>query len=233
MSFAAILVLVLLAQEQPDKIWNGVFTRAQADRGKASYDKECSNCHNQDLNGSARGPALRGDRFLGNWLNGSVNALYSKIRFSMPATYPETVSDAVKLDIVTYLLEVSGFPAGSAELKMDTNELDAIQIVKQGVREVPNFALVQVVGCLEPGPKNTWMLTKTSEPAAIREDTPLNLQDSKPLGTQTFVLVSVAQFQPESHRGEKMEARGLLYREPSENRLNLTALRKVAANCGK
>ena len=51
------------------------------------------------------------------------------------------------------------------------------------------------------------------------------------LGAQTFVLVSAAQFQPESHRGEKMEARGLLYREPAENRLNLTALQKVAASC--
>jgi mono/diheme cytochrome c family protein len=225
-----VLAAGILAGQQPDKIWDGVFTAAQAQRGKASFDKECSNCHNQDLNGSARAPGLRGDRFLGNWLNGSVNALYSKIRFSMPATYPETVSDAVKLDILTYLLEVNGFPAGSAELKMDADELERIQIVRKGAREVPNFVLVRVVGCLEPGPKNTWVLTKTSEPIAIREDTPADSQNAS-LGAQTFVLVSAAQFQPESHRGEKMEARGLLYREPAENRLNLTALQRVAASC--
>ena len=250
-SAAAVLMFMLPAQAQrggrgggkqapntadaSDRIWDGVFTQAQAERGKASFDKECSNCHNQDLNGSARAPGLRGDRFLGNWMNGSVNALYSKIRFSMPATYPETVADAVKLDILTYLLQVNGFPAGPAELKMDANELEGIQMVKKGAREVPNFALVHVVGCLEPGPKNTWMLTKTSEPAVTREDapTPAELQEAaaQPLGAQTFVLVSVGPFLPESHRGEKVEARGLLYRDPAENRLNLTALQKIAAGC--
>jgi hypothetical protein len=40
------------------------------------------------------------------------------------------------------------------------------------------------------------------------------------LGAQTFVLVSAAQL-----------ARGVLYREPVENRLNLTSLQKLAASC--
>jgi hypothetical protein len=230
---AAILASALFAQS--DKIWNGVYTTTQAERGKTAFDKECTNCHNRDLNGSVRGPALHGDRFMQNWVNGSVNNLYSKIRFSMPATYPETVADDVKLDIVAYLLQVNEFPAGSAELKMDEEELDGIQIVKKGSTEVPNFALVQVIGCLTQGANKTWMLTKTTDPVQTREETStsvaLKTAAAKSLGAQTYLLVSAGAFHPESHKGEKVEARGLLYREPGENRLNLTSLQTVAPSC--
>src|SRR6516225_4600589 len=129
-------------------VWDGVYSAAQAERGKAAFETSCVSCHNRDLAGSVRGPALRGDKFMLSWQNGSVNNLYSKIRFSMPATYPETVSDDVKLDIVTYLLQANGFPTGSAELKMEADRLEAIQIVKKGNTELPNFVLVQAVGCL-------------------------------------------------------------------------------------
>lgn len=212
----------LFAQQNDSRIWDGVYTAAQADRGKAAYDTSCTNCHNRDLNGSVRAPALRGERFMLTWQNGSVNNLFTKIRFSMPATYPETVADDVKLDIVTYLLQVNGFPAGSAELKMDADQLDNIQIAKKGAQELPNFALVQMVGCLAQGANNTWTLTQASEPAVTKEGAPPAAASA--LGSQSFLLVSVHSFHPESHRGEKVEARGLLYREPNENRLNLTFL---------
>ena len=223
--------LPLAAQIDNNKIWNGIYTSAQADRGKAGFEKSCTNCHNRDLNGSDRGPSLHGDRFMADWLNGSVNALYSKIRFSMPATYPETVADDVKLDIVTYLLQVNGFPAGAAELTNDADELETIQIVKKGSQDLPNFALVQLVGCLTPGPNKTWTLTRASDPVATKDEVSA-APSSQPLGAQTFLLISVGAFHPETHQGEKMEARGLLYREPAGNRLNLTSLQTVASSCG-
>ncbi len=230
---AMVLAPALFAQN--DKIWSGVYTTAQAERGKTAFDKECTNCHNRDLNGSARGPALHGDRFMLDWVNGSVNNLYSKIRFSMPANYPETVADDVKLDIVAYLLQVNEFPAGSAELKTDEDELEGIQIVKKGATEVPNFALVQVIGCLAQGTNNSWTLTNTTDPLQTREETStaaaLKGAEGKSLGAQTYLLVSAAAFHPESHAGQKVEARGLLYREPGENRLNLTSLQTVAQSC--
>ena len=55
--------------------------------------------------------------------------------------------------------------------------------------------------------------------------------ESKPLGDQSYVLVSVNAFKPASHTGHKMEARGLLYRQPGENRLNLTSLRMLSPTC--
>jgi len=229
------MALSAFAQTNPDKIWDGVYTEAQAARGKDAFVTSCSNCHNLDLSGSARAPALKGDRFMLSWQNGSVNNLFVKIRDSMPATYPETVADDVKLDIITYLLQVNSFPAGPSELRLNAGELESVQIVQKGRRGVPNFSLVQVVGCLERGPGQAWVLAKTSEPAVTKDDTPSTaaIQDavSQPLGTQSFVLVSAGAFSPASHIGHKMEARGLLYRDGGENRLNLTSLQMAASTC--
>ena len=61
-------------------IWDGLFTGAQADRGKATFDQSCSRCHNSNLRGSDRGPTLVGDAFLANWLDGTLDALFSFIQ---------------------------------------------------------------------------------------------------------------------------------------------------------
>jgi hypothetical protein len=76
-----------------------------------------------------RAPALRGDRFMQNWQNGSVAVRFSKISDSMPANYPETVPEETKIDILAYLLQQNAFPAGATELKLDEKELADIQIV--------------------------------------------------------------------------------------------------------
>jgi hypothetical protein len=87
---------------------------------------------------------------------------------------------------------------------------------------VPNFALVQEVGCLARGPGQAWMLNKTNEPAVTRPAVTKEDTQSTPdmhdavtqlLGTQSFVLVSAGAFSPVSHVGHKMEARSLLCRD--------------------
>jgi mono/diheme cytochrome c family protein len=220
---------VLPAQDN-DKIWSGVYTTAQAERGQAAFVKSCSNCHNSTLDGTIRAPALRGDRFMSDWINTNVDTLFTKLRDTMPATYPETVADDVKLDILTYLLQANSFPAGSSELKLDEKELANIQIVKQGAREIPNFALVAITGCLTQGPGNSWILTSAGGPTVTKEET-ATTPTAGPLGTETYLLVSVTAFRPASHQGQKVEARGLLYRDPKENRINLTSLQTVSADC--
>src|SRR5215471_18115019 len=96
MMTAAALCAQSSAAAKQDDIWKGVFSTIQAERGKEAYLKNCSNCHNLDLSGSVRAPALKGDRFLADWLNGSLSNLYSRMRFSMPANFPESVPDDVK-----------------------------------------------------------------------------------------------------------------------------------------
>lgn len=231
----AVAAAAACASEQDGRIWNGVYTATQAARGKARFEESCSNCHNSDLNGSVRGPALHGDRFFKDWENTSANVLFVKLRDTMPATYPDAVSEEVKLDILAYLLQTNGFPAGNTELKLDRKELDEILIVRKGEQAAPNFSLVRVVGCLAPGAGKYWTLTRATEPSVIRDETPTtaDLKDAaaKPLGADAFELLGTFPFQPDSHKGQKMEARGLLYRDSAKNLLNLTSLATTGADC--
>jgi mono/diheme cytochrome c family protein len=230
---AGLLSLTSAAQLGAQNIWDGVYTTAQAERGKTAFETSCINCHNRDLAGSVRGPALRGDKFMLDWQDGSVNNLFTKIRFSMPATYPDSVSDEVKIDIVSYLLQVNGFPTGSEELKTDADRLEAIQIVKKGNTALPNFVLVQTNGCLTAGPqggsnKKSWILTHATEPVATKQDAPTAAAQP---GSETFLLISASAFEPQAHQGETVAVKGLLYREPGQNRLNLTSLQTIAPHC--
>jgi S-disulfanyl-L-cysteine oxidoreductase SoxD len=220
-------------------VWDGVFTAAQADRGKtAASQGRCTGCHGPELGGTERAPALKGAAFLANWEDGSVNRLFAKIRDGMPPGNTDQLSAAAKLDVVTFLLRENGFPTGSVELPSDADALDSIQIVKKGAdsNAAPNFALVQVIGCLADDRENGWMLTDATEPIVTRDDMPtaaaLKNAEAKPLGRQTLRLVSVgASLKAESLKGAKVEARGLLYREPAYADLNLTSLTSVTARC--
>jgi mono/diheme cytochrome c family protein len=218
-------------------VWDGVYTAAQAERGKANYlTGRCGGCHQLDLSGD-RGPALKGEAFLSHWENGPVNGLFKKISETMPPNGPNETTDEAKIDIVAFLLQSNGFPPGATELKLDAEALDRIEIVKKGViATAPNFALVQVVGCLAQGPDSKgWVLTRTSEPLVTKDEAPtaplLKAAAAKPLGDQTYQLVSVTPFKPEAHKGHKVEARGLLYRDPADARLNLTSLQMVGESC--
>ena len=221
-------------------IWDGVFTADQAARGKtALLQNGCNGCHGPELAGD-RGPSLKGERFISAWENGSLNRLFVKLRDTMPPLNAEQVSPNTKIDIVAYLLQVNGFPSGSAELGLDADALEGLQVVRKGADNgvAPNFALVQVLGCLTQNPDGRWLLSNSTEPSATKDETAtsagLKTAEASLLGTQTFELVSVTRsFQAESHKGHKMEARGLLYREPNHAELNLTSLAMIASSCGK
>jgi mono/diheme cytochrome c family protein len=217
-------------------IWDGVFTEAQADRGKAALSQNgCNGCHGAELAGD-RGPALKGDRFVADWENGSINRLFLKIRDTMPPLNAEQVTPATKLDIVAYLLKVNGFPSGTATLGAD--DVENVQIVKRGTdgTAVANFSLVEVVGCLTLNQNNKWVLTSSTEPVVTKEENPtpaaLSAAKAKRLGSLTFDLVSVSPFlKPESHKSHKVDVRGLLYRDTRYSEVNLTSLDTVSASC--
>ena len=97
-----------------------------------------------------------------------------------------------------------------------------------GAAAAANFALVQVLGCLQQR-SDGWVLTNTTEPVVTKEDAPappaVKSTGTQVPGTQVFELVGVRpSFQPESHKGHEMDARGFLYRVPNRNRLSLTSL---------
>src|SRR5690349_14695280 len=66
------------------KVWDGVYTAAQAARGKPRFEASCSRCHNVALAGSERGPALKGAAFWSKWENENLGSLYTLMRDTMP-----------------------------------------------------------------------------------------------------------------------------------------------------
>jgi mono/diheme cytochrome c family protein len=97
----------------------GVYTAAQAMRGEASFENNCSECHMSDLSGRA-GPALKGDTFMADWRGKTLSALVEKIKTTMPADWRTQLNDARTLDIVAFLLRGNGFAAGDEELTADS-----------------------------------------------------------------------------------------------------------------
>jgi len=210
-------------QPAQPRIWQGVYTTAQADRGKAAFLASCQRCHNADLSGD-RGPALKGERFTTSWGGGSVGRLFEKIRDTMPVFATSTIDEATKLDIVTFILQTNGFPTGTAELKAD--DLDAIQILARGEQpKAQNFARVQVVGCLARADENRYVLTSASEPVAVASDsTSLPLPTA---GSGRVVLLNAAPFNPADQVGQRIEVRGLVYRDEGDTLLTVSALKAV------
>jgi hypothetical protein len=125
----------------------------------------------------------------------------------------------------------NGFPAGTRELVVG-NDLATIQLVRQGEQaRVQNFSLVRTIGCLTRSENDAWVLGRSSEPVATTDDAPkqgeLASAASQALGSGSFVLLSVGRFNPATSQGQKVEARGLIYRENERSLLTVTSLRAV------
>ena len=62
-------------------------------------------------------------------------------------------------------------------------------------------------------------------------DEELTRAAERPPGPHTFQLVSVTPFKPESFKGQKVEAKGLMFRAPNRDRLNVSSIQPVASSC--
>jgi mono/diheme cytochrome c family protein len=110
-------------------VWNAVYTAAQADRGAAVYAQECANCHGAGLEGADMSPALVGAAFMASWNDLTLGDLFERIRISMPADRPGTLSRQQMADVIAHMLRGNRFPAGSTELPTDTPALRALKFV--------------------------------------------------------------------------------------------------------
>ena len=217
-------------------VWDGVFTAAQAERGREAFATHCSTCHGKDLEGGA-GPALTGEQFFDNWREDSVKSLFSFIQTQMPQGARGSLGAETYLDILAYILSKNMVPAGSKVLTNDA--LESIQLVgKDGPAPIPKFALITIVGCLAKS-GDEWKLDRVSAPVRTRQEkpTPADVKSSaaRPLGTGTFRLVYIdalgPAFLPERHVGEKLHGQGYLLSNDKGDGLSVTWLETVASTC--
>lgn len=216
-----------------------VYTEAQAARGKTVYEANCITCHLPDLDGSAnpdagaRGAPLVGSRFVQDFGESKVSALFNKMKRDMPSGRPGTLTDQEYLDAASYVLQRNRFPAGATELTEET--AGEFWIPGAGGAEgLANYTLVTTVGCLHQDPTRSWLLTSSQElkkTDATAGASPAVVADGP--GEFTFRLLDAISYNPEPHNGHTMRVTGYMVRLGAEIRVNVQSLQMVGASCGK
>ncbi len=102
-------------------VWDGVYTDAQAERGRTSYQQTCLSCHRDDLRGDSTAPSLVGESFLFLWGDMDVGELSARIQKVMPPERPGSLPAQTYTDIVAFILQKNGFPAGGTELAAESD----------------------------------------------------------------------------------------------------------------
>jgi mono/diheme cytochrome c family protein len=102
----------MAALASPRTTRDGVFTAAQAARGKAVYDKSCANCH----------PTEFYVERLARWENRPVSDLFESLAASMPQDNPGSLLTSEYVDALAYIFSITGAPSGSSELTTESME---------------------------------------------------------------------------------------------------------------
>lgn len=117
------------AADTPRTTANGLYTAAQSARGKAAYAQHCASCHGEALGGQMA-PTLTG-AFWTAWQGRTMGELYGIVQGSMPQQAPASLPASDYADIVAYMLQAGGYPAGTAELPADETALEPVTIGKR------------------------------------------------------------------------------------------------------
>lgn len=103
------------------------FTAEQAARGKTAYAANCVSCHGQNLISATYGTPLAGPYFDSKWRGKTAAALFAKAK-TMPPSRPDSLGDETYADLVAYMLEVNGLPAGDVPLPTDPDALEQMVV---------------------------------------------------------------------------------------------------------
>lgn len=113
-----------------------------------------------------------------------------------------------------------------------TSRTVAAQASQAGTQKMD---IVESIGCLGEEPKGTWILTDATDPVVSKQpytnEAARKEAAARPLGTQRFTLIAISMFNPDAMRSHKVAAKGLLIKNASGNRINVTSLQPVADSC--
>ncbi len=116
----------------PRTAWDGVYSEAQAARGRAAYEEQCAFCHQSDLQGQGFAPALVEDTFTDRWKDGNLGDLFTIVKVTMPQDKPASLTDEAYAAIVAYLLRANRYPAGQQDLPPDPAALKEVGFTRPG-----------------------------------------------------------------------------------------------------
>jgi mono/diheme cytochrome c family protein len=103
-------------------VLKGAYTAEQAKRGKQVFHTECSSCHGAT--------EFSGTAFEEGWRDKAVGAFFGLVRGTMPEDRPGALTEQQYVDVVAFVLELNGYPAGSTELPADRGVLSKLRFDK-------------------------------------------------------------------------------------------------------
>jgi hypothetical protein len=90
----------------------GSYTEDQAAKGKVAYETFCASCHETSFHTD--------DQFRFNWFGRTVFDLFKTLKTTMPEDNPGGLSDDDYTRVITYILKLNGFAAGTDSLPSDS-----------------------------------------------------------------------------------------------------------------
>jgi hypothetical protein len=138
--------------------------------------------------------------------------------------------------VVVMVVVVQAFrPAVSAQVGLTDRGGPENAAPPQGAQSIP---IVETVGCLVDGLNNSWTLNNASEPAkagraGFSRPEEVKAAEGRGLGSQQIRLIGLLEMHPEQHKGHKVLVKGLLIKDASGQRVNVTSLTTVGDPCGK
>jgi S-disulfanyl-L-cysteine oxidoreductase SoxD len=105
----------------PRTTHTGVYSAAQAERGKMEYAVSCRSCHTA--------ASHTGVTFAKWWKDRTLADLFGYVSTQMPKNDPGSLDSDRYADVVAYLLAMNAMPAGRADLPPDSSALAQIRIV--------------------------------------------------------------------------------------------------------
>lgn len=103
---------------------SGVYSAAQATRGKILYAMQCRSCHTPESHTGA---------IFDSWWGGRlVSDLFQYVQERMPKNEPGSLTPQEYADVVAYILRMNRLPSGAEELSTEVAALRRIRIEKVG-----------------------------------------------------------------------------------------------------
>jgi len=226
-TFLSVLAGVV-AHAQGRTVWDGVYTDAQAERARATFDGACSHCHTLTPGGNTEGGSLSGDKFWTAFTQKSVGDLLAYMSKNMPNGDGGSLPAQTYDDLVALVLKANGFPAGGAEVT--TESVAGVQIIpKDGPGELPANVLARVIGCLKKDGSD-WVLTSATAPERTDRSGVGATDAARALGTRSITLKFVLS-KLDAFVGQRMSVSGMLIGAGGAEGINVTTVNRVAESC--
>lgn len=108
-----------------------LFTERQAESGKQKFEEHCAFCHGSTLAGRA-GPALKGRHFAPAKADFHISDIFGIVSKNMPATEPGSLAHEDYVEIMAFILQQNGYPAGGNALTFEQATESKVKLLYYG-----------------------------------------------------------------------------------------------------